>query len=125
MLLQTADIPARVKEAGWTFDHSAGHRLIVWRYVFNKILEKPVLGWGLHTARILPDRDHGNALERFVDSAFDLQVRFHQWLLRDALRFIAVPLLVAALLRRLLLATQRDRQHTAVRHRIARIQRQV
>jgi multidrug efflux pump len=47
------------------------------------------------SARILPDRDHGNALERFVDAAFDLQVRFHQWLLRDALRFVAVPLLVA------------------------------
>ncbi len=47
------------------------------------------------SARILPDRDHGNALERFVDWAFGLQVRFHQWLLRDALRFIGVPLLVA------------------------------
>ncbi|MEM8769629.1 MAG: efflux RND transporter permease subunit, partial [Pseudomonadota bacterium] len=47
------------------------------------------------SARILPDRAHGNAFERFVDWAFDLQVRIHQWLLRDALRFIAVPLLVA------------------------------
>ena len=46
-------------------------------------------------ARILPDRDHGNALERFVDKAFAMQVRVHQWLLRDALRFLPVPLLVA------------------------------
>jgi len=47
-------------------------------------------------ARILPDRDHSNALERFVDWAFSQQVRIHQWLLRDALRFLPVPLLVAA-----------------------------
>jgi multidrug efflux pump len=46
-------------------------------------------------ARILPDRDHGNALERWVDRAFSLQVRLHQFLLRDALRYVAVPLLVA------------------------------
>ncbi len=47
------------------------------------------------SARILPDREHGNALERFVDSAFALQVRAHQWLLRDALRYLPVPLIVA------------------------------
>ncbi|MGE0622033.1 MAG: efflux RND transporter permease subunit [Pseudomonadales bacterium] len=47
-------------------------------------------------ARILPDRDHSNALERFVDWAFSQQVRVHQWLLRDALRYLPVPLLVAA-----------------------------
>ena len=46
-------------------------------------------------ARILPDREHGNALERFVDNAFGLQVKAHQWLLRDALRFLPMPLLVA------------------------------
>jgi multidrug efflux pump len=47
-------------------------------------------------ARILPDRDHGNALERFVDKAFAVQVRLQQVLLRDALRHLPVPLLVAA-----------------------------
>ncbi len=47
-------------------------------------------------ARILPDREHGTALEHFVDKAFSLQIRLHQFLLRDALRFLAVPLLVAA-----------------------------
>ncbi|MEZ5560604.1 MAG: efflux RND transporter permease subunit [Pseudomonadales bacterium] len=46
-------------------------------------------------ARILPDREHSSALERFVDWAFSLQVRVHQWLLRDALKFLPVPLLVA------------------------------
>jgi len=47
------------------------------------------------SARILPDREHSNALERFVDWAFSMQVRVHQWLLRDALRYLPVPLLVA------------------------------
>jgi len=46
-------------------------------------------------ARILPDREHGTALEHFVDGAFQQQVRIHQFLLRDALRFLPVPLLVA------------------------------
>ncbi len=46
-------------------------------------------------ARILPDREHGTALEHFVDGAFKQQVRIHQFLLRDALRFLPVPLLVA------------------------------
>lgn len=46
-------------------------------------------------ARILPDREHRNALERLVDAAFALQIRVHQWLLRDALRFLPVPLMVA------------------------------
>ncbi|HSG87630.1 MAG TPA: efflux RND transporter permease subunit [Pseudomonadales bacterium] len=47
-------------------------------------------------ARILPDREHGTALEHFVDKAFGLQVRIQQFFLRDALRFLPVPLLVAA-----------------------------
>jgi len=46
-------------------------------------------------ARILPDRDHTTALERLVDWAFSMQVRIHQFLLRDALRYLPVPLLVA------------------------------
>jgi exopolysaccharide production protein ExoQ len=79
MLLQTADIPARAKESGWTFDHSAGHRLIVWRYVFNKIMEKPALGWGLHTARILPDR-----LEKPVDDPVYADIFASTKISRDA-----------------------------------------
>ncbi len=48
------------------------------------------------SGRILPDREHGNRLEHFVDKVFSLQVRMHQALLRGALRFLPVPLLVAA-----------------------------
>ena len=41
------------------------------------------------------ERSHSNPLERFVDWAFARQVSIHQWLLRDALGHLAVPLLVA------------------------------
>jgi len=55
--VHTADIPARAKAMGWTLDNSFGHRLIIWRYVYGKALERPILGWGLHTSRIMPDRE--------------------------------------------------------------------
>lgn len=54
--LQTVDVPAQLKDAGLRLDASTGHRLIVWRFVLGEIEERPVLGMGLHTARILPDR---------------------------------------------------------------------
>ena len=47
-------------------------------------------------ARILPDRGHTTALERWVNGAFSAQIRVHQFLLRDALRYLPVPLLIAA-----------------------------
>jgi O-antigen ligase len=62
-LLHQIDVPARAKEMGWTLSHSAGHRLIVWRYVYAHILEKPLLGWGLHTSRIMPDKDDVRAAD--------------------------------------------------------------
>ncbi len=46
-------------------------------------------------ARILPEKNAGSSLERFVEWAFSKQISFHQWLLRDALKYLAVPLLVA------------------------------
>lgn len=33
---------------------SALHRLYVWQFAVGKTLEKPVIGWGLNTARIMP-----------------------------------------------------------------------
>ena len=30
------------------------HRLIIWQFASERILENPILGWGLNTARILP-----------------------------------------------------------------------
>jgi O-antigen ligase len=50
-------VPALAKEMGWAVDNSLGHRLIIWRFVFGKAQERPLLGWGLHTSRIMPDRE--------------------------------------------------------------------
>ncbi len=56
--LHTADTAGFLKAHGWTpLDHSATHRLIIGRYAMGKIEERPILGWGLHSSRILPDRD--------------------------------------------------------------------
>ena len=33
---------------------SGMNRLITWKFTSHKIMEKPVLGWGLRTSRILP-----------------------------------------------------------------------
>ncbi|WP_425405430.1 O-antigen ligase family protein [Hwanghaeella sp.] len=33
---------------------SAAHRLAIWNFAANKIQEKPLLGWGMDTARVLP-----------------------------------------------------------------------
>ncbi len=47
-------------------------------------------------ARVLPERQHGNALERIVERAFEIQVGAYQRVLRSALAWLPVPLLVAA-----------------------------
>jgi len=46
--------------------------------------------------RVLPNREHSNALERLVEWLFGWQVRIYERLLRDALGHLPVPLLVAA-----------------------------
>jgi exopolysaccharide production protein ExoQ len=33
---------------------STQHRLVIWRFTAGKILEKPLLGWGLDSARVMP-----------------------------------------------------------------------
>lgn len=52
-----ADTSGFLKAHGWTLNHSATHRLIIGRYTMGKIEERPILGWGLHSSRILPDRE--------------------------------------------------------------------
>lgn len=56
-IVRTADAPAILKERGLTLPNSIGHRLIVWRFVYGKAQERPVMGWGLHTSRRMPDRE--------------------------------------------------------------------
>ena len=50
------DIPSLADRVGGKLYHSAAHRLVVWRFVGDRVDEKPYLGWGLHTARLLPGR---------------------------------------------------------------------
>ncbi len=47
-------------------------------------------------ARLLPERNHNNALERLVEWFFARQVNLYQRVLEGALRFVSVPLFVAA-----------------------------
>ncbi|MCR9278705.1 MAG: efflux RND transporter permease subunit [Pseudomonadaceae bacterium] len=46
-------------------------------------------------ARLLPERNHTNALERLVEWFFARQVNLYQRVLKGALRFVSVPLFVA------------------------------
>jgi O-antigen ligase len=58
LALATLDLPARIAAQGHIVGGSTGHRLIIWRYVADKIEAKPLLGWGLHAGRLLPDREN-------------------------------------------------------------------
>jgi hypothetical protein len=37
-----------------SFKSSAGHRLLIWSFVGDRIAERPFLGWGLDSARAIP-----------------------------------------------------------------------
>lgn len=52
------DLPARIKAQEWIIGGSIGHRMIIWRYASDKIRARPLLGWGLFSARLLPDREN-------------------------------------------------------------------
>jgi exopolysaccharide production protein ExoQ len=36
------------------FPRSAYHRILIWNFSSEKALERPVLGWGFHTSRVVP-----------------------------------------------------------------------
>ena len=46
-------IPGLVAAAD-SFKSSAGHRLLIWSFVGERIAERPVLGWGLDASRAIP-----------------------------------------------------------------------
>jgi O-antigen ligase len=52
-LPQLAHMP-RVFDAVDVFKESAGHRLLIWSFVGNRIAGHPVLGWGLDSSRAIP-----------------------------------------------------------------------
>lgn len=66
--LGALDLPSHLKAQGWVVGGSIGHRMIIWRYVSEKIQAKPILGWGLHAGRLLPDRENrANGDPRYAD----------------------------------------------------------
>lgn len=36
------------------FPRSAYHRLLIWKFTSDRIMERPVLGWGINTSRVIP-----------------------------------------------------------------------
>ena len=59
-LPRLAAVPGLVAQAD-SFKISAGHRLLVWWFVGDRISERPLLGWGLDSSRAIPG---GNAEAR-------------------------------------------------------------
>ena len=49
--------PERV--LAWTdgLSSTAVHRLYIWQFTAERILERPILGWGLDSSRVMPGRD--------------------------------------------------------------------
>lgn len=52
-LTKLAGVPGLVAAAD-SFKISAGHRLLVWSFVGERIAERPLLGWGLDSSRAIP-----------------------------------------------------------------------
>lgn len=48
------DLPSLLRTQGHAIHSSAAHRLVIMRFVNERVDEYPVLGWGLHTSRLLP-----------------------------------------------------------------------
>lgn len=53
--IQSLDLPARAKSVKVGLPNSLAHRLAIWRFVQDRIDERPYLGWGLYTSRIMPE----------------------------------------------------------------------
>lgn len=60
--VESLDLPRILRECKSVTSSSAAHRLGILRFAHERIVEKPYLGWGLHTARLIPGRQ-GNLLE--------------------------------------------------------------
>lgn len=53
--LWAASLPAPQITAGWAWlPYSSHHRLTIWSFSAQRILEHPVLGWGMDSARSMP-----------------------------------------------------------------------
>jgi O-antigen ligase len=48
---------ARLLETYDELPRSGYHRLLIWRFVADRIIERPVLGWGFNSSRDIPGRE--------------------------------------------------------------------
>lgn len=55
VIVTALDLPSLLRDRGQTIHVSAAHRLAIMRFVNDRIDERPILGWGLHASRLLPD----------------------------------------------------------------------
>lgn len=53
-IVTALDLPSLLRAEGQAIHSSAAHRLVVMRFVNERIDEHPILGWGLHSSRLLP-----------------------------------------------------------------------
>ncbi len=53
-IITALDLPSLLSAQDRTIHSSAAHRLAIMRFTEERIDERPVLGWGLHTSRLLP-----------------------------------------------------------------------
>lgn len=53
----TVLVPERVIDWTGGLASPAVHRLYIWRFTAERILERPLLGWGLDSSRVIPGRD--------------------------------------------------------------------
>lgn len=47
----------RLLETYAELPRSGYHRLLIWRFVADRISERPILGWGFNSSRVIPGRD--------------------------------------------------------------------
>jgi O-antigen ligase len=50
-------VPERVIDWAGGLASPAVHRLYIWRFTAERILERPLLGWGLDSSRVIPGRE--------------------------------------------------------------------
>lgn len=61
-------IPTDLSPVAGSLPSPALHRLVAWRFTADRIAERPLLGWGLENARVLPGGDATAPIARFIEN---------------------------------------------------------